>query len=381
MPIPNMKVRPPPPRRAPPQAANLTQEVSAGTYTATHIKLQVGGVAATSQRLIKAKDTVNDIKVALATAEATVDRITTNPTLLGAAPGDSTRGGVDIQSLEFAASTRAKLGEQEQKQDSHYAKLRESATVAQEVQKAANDPALRRCREDVECQLATSTFPGARFPQRHGGMAGSMAPEQQQQVLLNPYTTVRRQSKNGTLTASTFPTTMATSSNNSSANSTTPYRPSVSSSVSGGGGATAPPETQVHAPTGVPSLYGSSMSTSNAGTSAPPSVAANGRYRPGPASSSSCMYQQPQQQQQPYGRTPGAQGGFGGGYAGAASAYPPTVTAATAVGGYPMTGNAGCYGASPYPTQGGPQPVYGQYGQVPPMANSQGNTLPTYTAL
>ncbi|KPA80971.1 hypothetical protein ABB37_04359 [Leptomonas pyrrhocoris] len=215
MPIPAVKRAPPPPRRAPPAAAlaNLTHDGSEGAYAATTVQLKISGVALTSQRLIQTKDSVNDIKVALATADDTIQRVVTSPALLGGGTTDSAKGGVDIQSLQFAASTRAKLAEQEQKQDAHYANLSESAVVAQEVRKAAQDPSLRRCSEAMECQMAASTFPGARFPRGQG--ASHPIPPEEAQALLNPFSTARRQSRSGALTAM-LPMPAISSTNNGS---------------------------------------------------------------------------------------------------------------------------------------------------------------------
>ncbi|KAL7706997.1 hypothetical protein N2W54_001296 [Lotmaria passim] len=327
MPIPSVKMRPAPPRRTPPAAsANLTHEVSAGTYVTSHLRLKLNGVAATSQQLIQAKDSVNDVKVALATADNTIQRITTNPALLGPAPGDTTKGGVDIQSLQYAATTRAKLSEKEQQQDAHYAQLSEMASVRQEIRKAANDSALQRYRKDVECQLAASTLSDARVPRRQD--PAHPIPPEEQQTLLNPFTTARWQTKSSALM--------------------------MSSAV----------------PTNSASNGDDNRSGSSGCLSAPPAAVANGRYRPQPSTAAPPMPQPP-------GRMPGSQGPYAGAY-GDAPLYPPTVTPATVASGYPAPpGNAGYYGASSCPAQGQPRPAYAQYGQQPFM----GNARPTYTAL
>lgn len=377
MPIPSIRPPPPPPRRVPP-TANLVQEVSVATYVATHLQMKLSGVAVTSQQLIQTKDAVNDIKVALATAESTMQRITTNPALLGVSPGDSARGGVDIQSLEFAAATRGKLTEQEAKQDAHYAGLREYDSVGQEVRRASKDPSLLRYREEAECQLASSAFPGARFPRTQGGGAGAAAarpiPSEERQALLNPFTTVRRQSKSSALTTSGV---FHSSSNSNSSVCTTAFHPSSSNSAksnannnygTNAGAATAPPDAQIntsHASHTVLPLYGqpngtTSGAAANGGgaggvhvASAPPATSVDTRYRP----SASPSMPPPQ----PYG------------------GYPATVTPASMAGGYPSANAGGYYGASPYPPQQAqPRPVYGAYGQ---QQQQPPTVRPTYTAL
>ncbi|KPI85153.1 hypothetical protein ABL78_5778 [Leptomonas seymouri] len=363
MPIPSVKSVPPPPRRAPPAAApaTLVRNASADAYTATYLQLKLSGIATTLQQLIQTKDSVNDIKMALATADDTIQRVTANPSLLGSAAADNGNGGVDIRSLEFAASTRAKLADQELKQDAYYAQLSESASVAQEMRTAANDPSLRSCREEMNCLLAASTFADARHPAGQG--VSRRIPPEEHQTLLNPFEAVRRKSKSSALTTS-LPANASSSSNN-----TAPLLSSGPSPLSGA--ATAPPGPHVNK--SVPTVYSSnnSVSMGGAGVSVVPANASSGCYRPWPPSLPPIV-------QQPYGGTPGLVRGSG--YPGA-SPYLPTATVAPMAGAYPMLGNAGFSGASPYPHQGQQQPIYGQYGQRPPMANQQGNAWPTYTAL
>ncbi|CAJ1027938.1 hypothetical protein, conserved [Leishmania lindenbergi] len=189
----NSKVRPPPPpRRAPPGPAFI--KMSSNTHIFSHTLLHLSGVALLSQQLLQVKDSVNDIKVAIVTADDSLKAISVNPAVWPSSLCDgATTGGDDVQSLAFASVTLSKLAEEEKAQDAFYASLSETATVRAEVQKGSRDATLQRYKQQVECQLASS-------------VVNRSLPEQQQ-VLLNPYSTVRRKILSTSLTVSPFTNT------------------------------------------------------------------------------------------------------------------------------------------------------------------------------
>lgn len=229
--------RPPPPRRAPP-AANVVKELSVGTYAVTQIKVRAGGASVTSQRLLQMRDSINDITIAVATAQDSLQAIKRNPAVRPPSPraGAST-GGSDVQSLAFASSTRAKLADEERKQDDHYGRMQEMAQVASEVQRARRDPVLQSYKQHVEVQLAAAAADGRLPPPP---CKSGLTPTHQQ-MMLNPYSMASRPSRfavssgsysaGSSATAPSPPSSTAPFRKSMPATVTSPYRTSTSSAA------------------------------------------------------------------------------------------------------------------------------------------------------
>ncbi|GET89788.1 hypothetical protein, unknown function [Leishmania tarentolae] len=220
--------RPPPPRRAPPAAA-LTKEVISAAYLSTHILLRLRGAALISKQLLHLKDCVSDIKMAVATASDSLKAVSTSPAVQPPSPNDRvTTGGDDVQSLAFASLTLSKLAKEEETQDAFYAKLNETAIVHAEVQKGLQDETVQRYKQQVECHLASSMADGLSTPQQHK----RSVPPEKHQILLNPYSTVRRQLANTALTTPQNGNSALPSTNTPMPLTiTSPYRISSSSAV------------------------------------------------------------------------------------------------------------------------------------------------------
>ncbi|KAG5501488.1 hypothetical protein JKF63_03317 [Porcisia hertigi] len=194
--MPNVRV-PPPPRRAP-AVAPSTREAASDRFILTNVIVSLGGAALISKRLLQMKDSVGDVQVALATADESLKAISTNPAVRPPSLRyGSATGGDDLQSLAFASATLSRLIEEDKKQDAFYSSLRETALVRAEVQRALKDPTLQRYRQQVECQLAFSSTTAQLTPR----LRRSGAPPKQHQVLLNPYSVVRRQLLDSVATA------------------------------------------------------------------------------------------------------------------------------------------------------------------------------------
>ncbi|CAC9499740.1 hypothetical protein conserved [Leishmania donovani] len=216
--------RPPPPRRAPPAAA-MIKDVSPDAYISTHVILRLSGAAVISQQLLQVKDWVSDIKMAVTTADDALKAISTNPAVQPPSLSDgATTGGDDVQSLAFASVALSKLAEEEETQDAFYAKLSETAFVRAEVQMGSQDARLQRYKQQVECQLASSMADGLLPPQQRK----NSVPPEKRQMLLNPYSTVRRKLPN---TASNGNSALPSANTPMPPTITSPYRTSTSSAV------------------------------------------------------------------------------------------------------------------------------------------------------
>ncbi|KAG5475630.1 hypothetical protein LSCM4_04212 [Leishmania orientalis] len=190
--------RPPPPRRVPP-AASLTKDTSFDTYFSTNLILRLSGAALISHQLLQVKDCLNDIKMAVITADDSLKAISTNSCVRPPSLRDgATNGGDDVQSLAFASKVLSKLAQEEAKQDAFYAKLSETATVRAEMQRGSRDVTLQNYKQQVECLLASS-MTDSRLPSQ---LRRSSLPPQEHQILLNPYSATRRQLLNMAPTAS-----------------------------------------------------------------------------------------------------------------------------------------------------------------------------------